>query len=115
MFNVRNNIIPIHYRPTHTISRVGLTSKFYLGLAGISLYTYDKQSQFMLFTNGSYCGFSKDEVTKYLTFIGRITCNYEFTNVIKLERDIENGYFNSIFEKLRYNNKQPFLYNSKGD
>lgn len=47
-------------------------------------------------------GWSKEEQDKYLEFIEDSGCIYKFRNVIQLDRDFNDGIFNSVFAKFKF-------------
>lgn len=66
------------------------------------IYTLDNRPGYSIqFKNGGYDGFSSEEVIAILNVTGSIyepIENYQFTNVIQLQRDYENGQFKAALE-----------------
>jgi hypothetical protein len=64
------------------------------GTLGIVYYDYTLGVQ-VIFQNGEYDGFSTDEQQHYLNYVDHNVFyeKYVFTNVIKLSRDFDSGYF----------------------
>ncbi len=62
---------------------------------GVCFYNYGSGVQ-LVFENGEYDGFDKDEQEFYLQPIGFVEENsdYKFTNVLQVLRDFDKGYFN---------------------
>ena len=56
----------------------------------------------VIFENGEYCGFSPSEQKEWFEewrdFDDNVS-DYQFTNVIQLSRDFDNGRFDSVFKK----------------
>ena len=50
----------------------------------------------VIFENGNYDGFGEDEQEQWLEVIEHSKFKYNFTNVIKLSNDFENGVFTCI-------------------
>lgn len=68
-------------------------------------YDLSTQSQTMIghsiiFANGRYDGFSLEEQAEFLDVQGfdATIAQYEFSNVMQLSRDFENGIFDSVFK-----------------
>ncbi len=64
-------------------------------------YTIGKHVGYsIIFQDGDYCGFGvRKETKEWLEVIGYCELKYEFTNVIQLTRDYEEGYFDTAFAK----------------
>lgn len=44
-------------------------------------------------------GWSKEEQGQFLEYVSRADWDYEFTNVIQLDRDFQEGVFDRVFKK----------------
>jgi hypothetical protein len=57
----------------------------------------DRPGYGIIFENGQHDGFAPDEVESFLNIIGFCgdASNYEFTNVIRLLKDFNDGFFDS--------------------
>ena len=65
----------------------------------IDRYLLDNRPGYQfIFENGETDGFSNDDCNLFLEKIGETMEMYNFKNVIKLDTDYRNGYFNSAFE-----------------
>jgi len=65
------------------------------------VYHLDRVGYSFIFENGEYSGFSSDEIEPFLKIVGRTDLDYNFTNVMKLSRDYDNGYFNNMFKNTK--------------
>ncbi len=65
------------------------------GTVGIVFYKYDGGGVQIIFPNGQYDGFSKNEQYNYLEFIEHVYKyeNYLFENVVQVSIDFEKGYW----------------------
>jgi hypothetical protein len=59
---------------------------------------YD-QGVSIIFENGNYDGFSEQEQKDFLTIIKHTNFQYNFTNVIQLNKDFDNGIFDILKRK----------------
>jgi hypothetical protein len=76
---------------------------------GVVFHDYGDGVQ-VIFTDGGYDGFSKEEQKSYLLETGTdplSTC-YGFKNVINMERDYEKGLWNHVFRDDKYRAKKQF-------
>jgi hypothetical protein len=66
----------------------------------------DKKGISIIFENGEYDGFAFDE-KYFLAYLGKVSLeypeiiNYEFTNVMQLSRDFDNGLFTSAIKQFK--------------
>ena len=81
----------------------------YPGTTGVVFEEYDlgePGGSQVIFKNGDYCGFSPDEQKDFFDDYRGFdydVATYQFTNVIKLSRDFDNGIFDKVF-KNNYEN-----------
>lgn len=71
------------------------------GVIGYVFNDYEQGSQ-VIFENGMYDGFSNGEIPIYLEVVGSSNFIYDFTNVVQLGKDFEDGIFtkNNCFRQL---------------
>jgi hypothetical protein len=70
------------------------------------VYTLDGRPGYsFIFASGRYDGFSPDDVALCLTLTGEVCLdllmNYQFTNVLQLQRDFERGVFDRALRRRR--------------
>ena len=67
----------------------------------------DNKVTIYLFENGKFITFMDSEVEMYLEEIGILQdSNYYFENLIKLNKDFKQGFFDEIFERAKKIKKQ---------
>lgn len=76
---------------------------------GVVFHDYGDGVQ-VIFTDGGYDGFSKEEQKSFLMEIGtdQVSSCYVFTNVINMERNYESGLWDHVFHDNKYRTKKQF-------
>ena len=69
-----------------------------IGTLGVcyEIYELDNIGYSFIFENGEYSGFGSDEIEPFLDIVSQSNLTYNFTNVMKLSRDFDNGYFKEV-------------------
>ena len=68
------------------------------GTLGVTFNDYGSGEQ-IIFANGNFDGFSKSEQKQFLEKVGhyRFGAGYHFSNVIKVDEDFKNGFWDEVF------------------
>jgi len=79
------------------------------GAIGVAYERYDigHVGFSFIFENGEYDGFDLSERERFLDVVGHCDAvsDYQFSNVIKLSRDFDSGYFTPVFKGGLESNK----------